>query len=150
MSSYKFTRLSTCLIALSLFGMSLYSFAQTSRVFGAIQGNVFDQSGSAIVDAKIIIHNKDTGQTRLLSSGPEGSFRAGELPASQYELRVESPGFSPYTNDAIVVSIGAVVPFTIRLAPATVQQQVTVSEQLFPVDPTQTTVATTIGQARIE
>ncbi len=55
-----------------------------------------------------------------------GFFRAGELPVGQYELRVETSGFSPYVNNAIVVSVGIVVQMAIRLAPATVQQQITV------------------------
>jgi hypothetical protein len=80
----------------------------------------------------------------------EGSFRAGELPVGQYELRVESTGFSPYLNSAIVVSVGTVVQIAVRLAPATVQQQITVSEQPPPIDSTQTTEATTIDHDRIE
>jgi hypothetical protein len=80
----------------------------------------------------------------------QGFFRAGELPVGQYELRVESPGFSPYVNSAIVASIGRVVQIAVRLTPATVQQQITVSEQPPPIDPTQTTEATTIDHERIE
>jgi hypothetical protein len=80
----------------------------------------------------------------------EGVFRAGELPVGQYELRVESSGFSPYVNNAIVVSVGTVVQIAVRLAPATVQQQITVSEQPPPIDPTQTSEATTIDHERIE
>jgi hypothetical protein len=80
----------------------------------------------------------------------QGSFRAGELPIGPYELRVESPGFSPYVNSAIVISIGRVVQVAVQLTPATVQEQITVSEQPSPIDPTQTTEATTIDHDRIE
>ncbi len=62
----------------------------------------------------------------------------------------ESSGFSPYVNNAIVVSVGTVVQIAVRLAPATVQQQITVSEQPPPIDPTETTEATSIGHDRIE
>jgi hypothetical protein len=59
------------------------------------------------------------------STGPcsatEGFFHAGELSVGQYDLRVESPGLSPYVNAAIVISIGSVVQLTVGLAPATVQ-----------------------------
>jgi hypothetical protein len=53
-------------------------------------------------------------------------------------------------NDAIVISIGRVVQLTVRVAPARVQQQITVSEQPPPIDSTQTTEATTIDRERIE
>jgi outer membrane receptor for ferrienterochelin and colicin len=124
--------------------------AQTSRVAGAVQGSVVDQTGSAVAGATVTLRNQGTNQTRTISASPEGSFYAGELPVGQYELRAESPGFSPYVNNAIVISIGRVVQLTVRLAPATVQQQITVSEQPPPIDSTQTTEATTIDHERIE
>ena len=124
--------------------------AQTSRVAGAIQGSVADQTGSAVAGATVTLRNFGTDRTRTVSSNSEGSFRAGELPVGQYELHVDSPGFNPYVNTAIVVSIGTVVQITVRLAPATVLQQVTVSEQPPSLDPTETTEATTIDHDRIE
>src|SRR5438128_173810 len=121
-----------------------FSIAQTSRVSGAMQGTVLDQSGGAIPGATITLRNEGTNQTRTFSSSPDGSFRVGELSVGQYQLRVESPGFSPYVNDAIEVAVGIVVRVRVQLAPATVQQQITVSEEPPPIDPAQTTVATTI------
>lgn len=130
--------------------LSLACAAQTSRVAGAIQGSVEDQTGGAVVGARVTVRNQGTNQTRTTSTNADGFFRAGELPVGQYELHVESPGFSPYVNSAIVVSIGRVVQVVVRLAPATVQQQITVSEQPPPIDPSQTTEATTIDHERIE
>src|SRR5450759_3910705 len=118
--------------------------AQTSRVAGALQGNVADQTGSTVAGAKVTLRNQGTNQTRTLLTNAEGFFRAGELPVGQYELRVESSGFSPYVNNAIVVSVGTVVQMAVRLAPAMVQQQISVSEQPPPIDPTQTSEATTL------
>jgi hypothetical protein len=124
--------------------------AQTSRVAGAIQGSVVDQSGSAIAGASVTVRNQGTNQTRTMLTDAEGFFRVSELPIGQYELRVEFFGFSPYSNSAIVAFIGRVVQVAVRLAPAVVQQQITVSEQPPPIDPTQTTEATTIDHDRIE
>src|ERR1700730_6668986 len=134
----------------AIVGLAVLCAAQTSRVAGAVQGTIVDQTGSAGAGATATLRNQGKNQTRTLSTNPEGSFHAGELPVGQYELRVESPGFSPYLNNAIVISIGRLVQITVRLAPATVQQQITVSEQPPPIDPTQTTEATTIDHERIE
>ncbi|HST10697.1 MAG TPA: TonB-dependent receptor [Terriglobales bacterium] len=142
--------LSSSFEGIAVLTLALSCAAQTSRVAGAIQGTVVDRTGSAIAGASVTLRNQDTNQTRTISTNPEGSFRAGELPVGQYELRVQSPGFSPYVNNAIVISIGRVVQLAVQLAPATVQQQITISEQPPPIDPTQTTEATTIGQERIE
>ena len=126
------------------------SAAQTSRVAGAVQGSVVDQTGGAVAAATVTLRNRGTNQARTMVTNAEGLFRAGELPVGQYELRVESSGFSPFVNNAIVVSVGTVVQIAVRLAPATVQQQITVSEQPPSIDPTQTTEATTIDHDRIE
>ena len=149
-SSEKARRLRLSSASFVIFLFSFLCAAQTSRVAGAIQGTVVDQTGGAIAGATITLRNQGTNQRRTISSNSEGAFRAGEVPVGQYELRVESPGFSPYVNDAIVVSIGRVAQLTVRLAPGRVQQQITVSEQPPPIDSTQTAEATTIDHERIE
>ena len=140
---------------LSFAGVVLVAFAvscaaQISRVAGAIQGSVADQTGGGIAAATVTLRNQGTNQTRTMVTNTGGFFRLGELSVGQYELRVETSGFSPYVNNAIVVSVGIVVQIAIRLAPATVQQQITVSEQPPPIDTTETTEATTIDRDRIE
>jgi len=134
----------------AVFAIASHSAAQTSRVAGAVQGSVVDQTGGAVAAAAVTLRNRGTNQARTMVTNAEGLFRAGELPVGQYELRVESSGFSPFVNNAIVVSVGTVVQIAVRLAPATVQQQITVSEQPPPIDPTDTTEATTIDHDRIE
>src|SRR5215831_1298309 len=133
-----------------VFALAVPCTAQTSRVAGAVRGNVVDQTGSALASTTVILRNKGTNQTRTISTNQEGVFQAGELPVGQYELRVESPGFSAYVNNAIVVSIGTETRVTVQLVPSTVKQQITVSAQPPPIDPTQTAEATTVGHERIE
>jgi hypothetical protein len=124
--------------------------AQTFRVAGAVQGTVVDQTGSAVTGAVITLRNPATNRTRKASTDLDGLFRMGELPVGQYELHVEASGFSLYTNNAIAVTIGRVAQLTVRLVPAVVQEQITVSEQTSSIDASQTTEATTIDPERIE
>src|SRR5579864_7924445 len=149
-SSERARRLTLSFASLAIVASAVLCAAQTSRVAGAVQGTVVDQTGSAVPAATVSLRNEGTNQTRTISTNPEGSFYAGELPVGQYELRVQSPGFSPFVNNAIVISIGRAVQLTVRLAPARVQQQITVSEQPPPIDATQTNEATTIDHERIE
>ena len=62
--------------------------AQTSRVAGAVQGSVVDQTGGAVAAATITLRNQGTNQTRRMLTNADGGFRAGELAVGQYELRV--------------------------------------------------------------
>src|SRR5215475_3026490 len=133
-----------------VFAFAVSCTAQTSRVAGAVRGNVVDQTGSALARATVTLRNQGTKQTRTISTNQEGVFHAAELPIGQYELRVESPGFSAHVNNAIVVSIGIETRLTVQLVPSTVKQQITVSAQPPPIDPTQTAEATTVGHERIE
>src|SRR5216684_4139352 len=98
-----------------VFALAFSCVAQTSRVAGAIQGSVVDQTGSAVAGASVTVRNQATNQARTILTNAEGFFRAGELPVGQYELRVGSPGFSPYANNAIMISIGRVIQVTVRL-----------------------------------
>jgi outer membrane receptor for ferrienterochelin and colicin len=136
-------------IGLILIG-GVVCMAQTSRVAGAVQGTVVDQTDSAVAGATVTLRNPATNRTRTTSTDLEGFFRVGELPVGQYEARIHAEGFSAYTNNAVVVAIGRVSQLTVRLVPAVVQQQITVSEQPSSIDASQTTEATTIDPERIE
>src|SRR5215471_16311372 len=130
--------------------LTSFALAQTSRVAGAVQGTVQDQTGSAVAGATVTLRNPATNRSRKASTDLEGFFRMSELPVGLYEVHVEAPGFSLYTNNAIGISIGRVAQLTVRLVPAVVQQQITVSEQASSIDASQTNEATTIDPERIE
>src|SRR5215475_11599993 len=124
--------------------------AQTSRVAGAVQGTVIDQTGSAVAGATVTLRNPATNRTRTTSTDLAGFFRVGELPVGQYEAHIHAEGFSVYTNNSVLVSIGRVSQLTVRVVPAIAQQQITVSEQPSSIDASQTAEATTIDAERIE
>jgi hypothetical protein len=124
--------------------------AQISRVAGAVQGTVIDQSNSAVAGARVVLRNTATNRTRITSTDVDGLFRMDELPVGQYQVHVEAPGFSLYVNNALVISIGRVTQLGVRLLPAMVEQQITVSERPSSIDASQTTEATTIDPERIE
>lgn len=61
-----------CILASSQIG-----FAQT--IYGSISGTVVDQSGAAIKDAKVIVKNKETGQTRETDTNDLGFYSITSL-----------------------------------------------------------------------
>ena len=129
---------------------SLLVSAQTSRVNGALLGTVMDTSGAIVPGAAVLIHNVDTGQSRTMESDGNGRFQTRELPSGVYRLVITREGFAPYENPGIVVSVGSVSNLTLRLSPAAVTQQLTVTDQPSVIDPTQTAISTTIDPERIE
>lgn len=145
----RFARLSG-LVLLALLLSPIVSLAQTSRVSGSIEGQIEDRTGHMVSDARITVRNLETGQLRVTASGADGSFRLGEISPGNYALEAEAPGFAPYMNQAIVISIGAVSRVHIQLSLAAVSQEINVSDQPPAIDPGQTVVATTIDGERIE
>src|ERR1022692_4071170 len=87
----------TCLLVLTAVG-ALLAQAPT----GTIAGTVTDQSGAVVPNAKITIVNKDTGSTRGMLAGTDGTFSAAALPAGNYDVRAEAAGFRQLVQPAIV------------------------------------------------
>jgi TonB family protein len=67
-----------------------------------ISGSLFDTTGVAIPDAKLVLHSADTSADLDGTSGPDGKFSFGDLSAGQYILRVEKPGFADLLREFTV------------------------------------------------
>lgn len=123
--------------------------AQVS-VGGSLEGIVSDQSGAAIVGARVIFFDASTGLTRALTTDNKGYFLAGELPVGTYQVRVSKAGFATSVHTGITLSLGQRIRLNIQLAPAALVQRVNVTEQPSIINPSETSVATHIDKERIE
>lgn len=129
---------------------SRVAVSQASKTAGTIQGIVLDQTGGAVVGARVRLSNSETNQQRSGATGSKGDFLFTGVPVGVYRLVVEASGFSAYEDDAIESGIGRTTLVMPHLVPATVAQRVTVSDQGPVLDVTETTVATTVDGERIE
>ena len=59
-----------------------------------ISGSIFDPSGAAIADAKILIYNPDTGAKQETVSSQDGKFTLEDAPSGECILRVEKAGYN--------------------------------------------------------
>lgn len=124
--------------------------AQASRVGATLQGTVADKSGAVIPNSRVTLRNTLTNQARTVETDEQGLFRAELLAVGTYEVRVEQTGFSPYRNADVQVSLGQTVHLDIVLAPASASEQVTVTAQPSALDPSQTSVVSSVDRERIE
>src|SRR5215472_223948 len=100
----KFHLLSRSLLpvcALVLLG-GISAFAQTSRISGALT----DQQGNAIVGAKVQVINQESNAKKETTSDDKGAFAVPFLPAGNYLVTVEAPGFNPTTSQMIPLAVG--------------------------------------------
>jgi Carboxypeptidase regulatory-like domain/TonB dependent receptor-like, beta-barrel/TonB-dependent Receptor Plug Domain len=124
--------------------------AQASRVGATFEGIVRDASGAVIPNSKVTLHNPLTNQFRTVTTDEQGFFRAEQLAVGTYEVRVEQTGFALYRQAGVGASLGQTVHLDIVLAPPSASEQVTVNAQPSSLDPSQSSVVSSVDQERIE
>src|SRR5258706_13735891 len=83
------------LCAVALFATPLVS----QEISAGITGLVTDPSGSAIPNALVTAKDLDRGTLWTTKTNAEGIYAFPRVPASDYEVRVESQGFKAFTQE---------------------------------------------------
>jgi carboxypeptidase family protein/TonB-dependent receptor-like protein len=92
-----------------------------------ISGLVTDPNGAAVPNARVVVKNKATGQTRDTTASGEGIYTFQNLPPATYEIRVEAPNFAPAIVEAVTLNVGEVPAINVTLSPAGAQATVVVT-----------------------
>jgi Carboxypeptidase regulatory-like domain len=122
--------LSICLL-LMLFGIGQV-YAQSFQ--SAVVGQVTDAAGAVIPGAKVTIIGEETGRTSIVMSGTDGGFTIPQLPPGQYELRIEATGFRRTTRRGLALEIGKTLRTNITLEAGEVNDTVTVTSDVPPIN----------------
>jgi hypothetical protein len=101
------------------------SRSQSSGTSGAIDGNVVDPDGKAIVGATVEIHNPVSQYDEKTTTDQQGHFRFANIPYNPYHLSVTFKGFENYSEDVDVRS-SVVITKKISLKLGAAQLSVTV------------------------
>lgn len=134
----------------SLLSAASMAHGQSSATTATLVGTVRDAAGAGIAGATLSLRNLITNQIRRVVAGADGSYRAAALPVGDYEVRVEAGGFATYLNPSVTLVLGSTPTLDITLRPTEVSAEVTVTDRLPAIDPTQTALATSIDPERIE
>lgn len=105
---------------------------------GTLEGQITDASSEAVSAAQVTARNAQTGLTRTARSSRQGTFHISNLPAGEYAIDVNAPGFATFSAKAIRVNIGQVALYDIRLEVASAHAEVNVMGQTVIVDTSQT------------
>src|SRR5207247_732473 len=82
---------------------------RTENPTGSIRGVVKDQRGAVITNASVTVTNKATGSARTAKPGNDGIYAVENLPAGDYEIKIEAEGFATQ-NILVVVQVGGTTP----------------------------------------
>jgi hypothetical protein len=101
--------------------------AHAQQTLGSISGTVLDNTGAALVGAKIDVVNAQTAATRVSTSGSSGIYLFKDLAAGTYSITISNPGFETQKIAAIPVQADRTVTVNVKLQLGEVKQSVEVT-----------------------
>src|SRR5215831_5403890 len=90
------------MLALVILMLAATAFSQTTA---NIQGTVTDQSGAAVVGAKVTVKNTALGIERTTQTNSSGSYEVPALPPGIYSVQVEMTGFEAQLAKNLVLQV---------------------------------------------
>jgi hypothetical protein len=133
-----------CLAVVVLVCGGSATFAQ--EVTGSVTGTVTDASGAAVAGATITAKSVDRGISYTGVSNDSGIYRIAQLPAGNYDLRVEKSGFQTALYPQFTLTVNQVARFDVELKVGQVSQTIEVTGAA-PVLKTETTQVDTVIDA---
>jgi Carboxypeptidase regulatory-like domain len=108
----------------------------------SLNGTVVDPSGAAVPEAKVSIHNTETGFQTTTATGETGLYVFPRLPVGNYTLRVEKGGFATYVQEGINLTVNQSATQNVSLKVGQIAESVVVTANVELV----TTGTATVGQ----
>ena len=124
-------------------------FAQSEIGGATLNGVVTDPSNAVVAGAKVTVHRTESGLTRTMETTNAGLYRFGGLPAGNYDLTIEAPGFKTVVQKNVPLTVGAVVTVDAKLEVGGVTETVSVAEEVPVIETTRSSVATTIDMRSV-
>jgi outer membrane receptor protein involved in Fe transport len=118
-------------------------------IFGTVRGIVHDPQHRPIPAAQVTLHARLSEWTKRAETNADGEFTFDAVPAGEYTLRIEHPGFRPVEQSIVVTSGSApVLHFPMELAAT--EEKVEVLANARPVNPESSTTQSLINREQIE
>src|SRR5947209_13403721 len=96
------TLFSLCFV---LFIISVPSLMAQTASTGALTGTVMDSSGAVLPGVMVTTTSVDTGQTRSVITGEDGTYRVTLLPPGNYSVKFELTGFTTAEVPSVKVNV---------------------------------------------
>jgi hypothetical protein len=116
---------------------------------GTILGVVKDPSGGVVPDASVTIRNAETGLTRTVTTGGDGTYRAPALPVGSYTIKIEKEGFQVVTRTGVTLEVSQELVANATLQVGSASQEVTVTGEAPIVNTTNGTLGGLVNEQRV-
>ena len=115
-----------------------------------ITGIVKDPNGGPVASAAVSLTNEDSGVTRSVVSDGEGRYRFSAVQPGRYAVKVTATGFKVESLTGIVLNIGTYLERDVPLTVGSVQEAITVTAEVPPVDTTKGDVSGVVTNMQID
>src|ERR1700730_9660120 len=126
---------------------ALPSLAQ--EVSAGITGRVTDPTGSAIVGASVNAKDLDRGSVWPTKTNAEGIYAFPRIPAGDYEVRVEAPGFKAFVQERLHLDVNERARVDVPMQVGAISESVSVSADAALLQTDTTQVGTEINPQTI-
>src|SRR6202171_1681610 len=127
-------RIASRLFIVSMLLAAAAAMAAAQVPTGTINGIVSDPHDAVVPNAHVVAINKAQGVSRESSSNADGLYVFANLPAGNYELKIEAAGFAPTEYKEVMVQAGRTTTIDARMQVAGIGTTVNVSEGAVAID----------------
>src|SRR5437773_7970347 len=117
---------------------------------GAISGFVRDSTGAVIPGTTVTAKHTETGLTRSVQTGEEGSYTMPALPVGDYEVTAEKPGFKAQVRQGITLVVAQEAVVNLTLDVGNLAEKITVTEETPIVNTTLSSVSGLVSQEQVK
>jgi hypothetical protein len=120
------------IVVLTLFAaalvFTLWASPAWAQATAAINGTVRDSAGAVIVDATVVLHNRDTSLDRSASTNSVGSYVMTNVLPGNYDLKVTMSGFGPAVKTGVILLVNQTATYDFTLKAGAVNEVVEVQD----------------------
>lgn len=140
--------LGTAVVVISLWCCAVSpTYGQTAAT-GALSGTVTDQSSAVVASVKVTVTGQ-TGQSRSVMTGADGTYKFGLLAPGAYTVKFEASGFKAVEVPNTVVTVTETSVLDEKLEVGLQTQEVTVTTEVEAVQTSSSTLGTTIASREV-
>src|SRR6266850_404910 len=138
-----------CFASLLVLAVCALSAMAQSTTTGAINGTVTNPNKEVIAGATITVKNNGTNKEATATTDDNGGFRIVNLEPGTYTVTVNGSGFSPFSNDAVVVEVGRSTTLDVPLSLQGVTGTVQITAEAPVINTTQQDFSSNMNQTSI-
>jgi hypothetical protein len=121
------------LLLAMVLGLGIPRPANAQVLYGSLTGNVTDQNGAVVTDAKVEVLNVGTNVSKTTTTDERGVYLVSELQPGIYKITISAGSFKTVEQTDVRVEANTVRRVDVQLQAAAVTETVTVSAQSTPL-----------------